>query len=47
MTLANEITMVEGQGTSQPYVFYMAAQPVAVHPGAWAWKTARSGWATG
>jgi beta-glucosidase len=26
MTLANEITMVEGQGTSQPYVFYMAAQ---------------------
>ena len=27
MTLANEITMVEGQGTSQPYVFYMAAQP--------------------
>src|SRR5262245_47887876 len=23
MTLANEITMVEGQGTSQPYVFYM------------------------
>jgi beta-glucosidase len=27
MTLANKITMVEGQGTSQPYVFYMAAQP--------------------
>jgi beta-glucosidase len=27
MTLDNEITMVEGQGTSQPYVFYMAAQP--------------------
>ncbi len=27
MTLANEITMVEGQGTGQPYVFYMAAQP--------------------
>ncbi len=27
MTLANEITMVEGQGTCQPYVFYMAAQP--------------------
>jgi beta-glucosidase len=27
MTLANEITMVEGQGTTQPYVFYMAAQP--------------------
>ena len=27
MTLADEITMVEGQGTSQPYVFYMAAQP--------------------
>jgi beta-glucosidase len=27
MTLANEITMVEGQGTAQPYVFYMAAQP--------------------
>jgi beta-glucosidase len=27
MTLANEITMVEGRGTAQPYVFYMAAQP--------------------
>jgi beta-glucosidase len=27
MTLANKITMVEGQGTSEPYVFYMAAQP--------------------
>jgi beta-glucosidase len=27
MTLANKITVVEGQGTSQPYVFYMAAQP--------------------
>ena len=27
MTLSDEITMVEGQGTSQPYVFYMAAQP--------------------
>jgi beta-glucosidase len=27
MTLANEITMVEGQGTGRPYVFYMAAQP--------------------
>jgi beta-glucosidase len=27
MTLANEITVVEGQGTTQPYVFYMAAQP--------------------
>ncbi|HUD36988.1 MAG TPA: glycoside hydrolase family 3 C-terminal domain-containing protein [Streptosporangiaceae bacterium] len=27
MTLADKITMVEGQGTSKPYVFYMAAQP--------------------
>jgi beta-glucosidase len=27
MTLGNKITMVEGQGTSEPYVFYMAAQP--------------------
>ncbi|HEV2372681.1 MAG TPA: glycoside hydrolase family 3 C-terminal domain-containing protein [Streptosporangiaceae bacterium] len=27
MTLSNEITMVEGQGNGQPYVFYMAAQP--------------------
>ena len=27
MTLPDKITMVEGQGTSQPYVFYMAAQP--------------------
>jgi hypothetical protein len=27
MTLPDEITMVEGQGTSQPYVFYIAAQP--------------------
>jgi beta-glucosidase len=27
MTLSNEITMVEGQGAGQPYVFYMAAQP--------------------
>ncbi len=27
MTLANKITMVEGQGTSQPYVFFMAGQP--------------------
>ena len=24
MTLANEITMVEGQGTGQPYVFYLS-----------------------
>jgi beta-glucosidase len=32
MTLANEITMVEGQGTSQPYVFYMAAQPALCIP---------------
>ncbi len=27
MTLADKITMVEGQGTSEPYVFYTAAQP--------------------
>jgi beta-glucosidase len=27
MTTTDKITMVEGQGTSQPYVFYMAAQP--------------------
>ena len=27
LTLADEIRMVEGQGTGQPYVFYMAAQP--------------------
>ncbi len=27
MTLSNEITLVEGQGTSQPYVFYMAGIP--------------------
>jgi beta-glucosidase len=27
MTLADEITMVEGQGTNEPYVFYMAGQP--------------------
>src|SRR5579859_3695948 len=27
MTTTHKITMVEGQGTSQPYVFYMAAQP--------------------
>ncbi len=27
MTLSDEITMVEGQGTGEPYVFYMAAQP--------------------
>jgi beta-glucosidase len=27
MTLANKITMVEGQGNSKPYVFYMKAQP--------------------
>jgi beta-glucosidase len=32
MTLANEITMVEGQGTGQPYVFYMAAQPSLCMP---------------
>src|SRR5215472_16852579 len=32
MTLANEIRMVEGQGTSQPYVFYMAAQPAFCMP---------------
>jgi beta-glucosidase len=32
MTLADEITMVEGQGTSQPYVFYMAAQPALCIP---------------
>lgn len=27
MTLADEITMVEGQGTAKPYVFYMAGIP--------------------
>src|SRR5436190_14726946 len=27
MTLSDEILMVEGQGTSQPYVFYIAANP--------------------
>jgi beta-glucosidase len=27
MTLADEITMVEGHGIGEPYVFYMAAQP--------------------
>ena len=27
MTIPNEITMVEGQGTSNPYVFYMAGIP--------------------
>src|SRR5215472_6362303 len=32
MTLANEITMVEGQGLSEPYVFYMAAQPAFCMP---------------
>ena len=32
MTLANKITVVEGQGTSQPYVFYMAAQPALCIP---------------
>jgi beta-glucosidase len=32
MTLANKITMVEGQGTSEPYVFYMAAQPALCIP---------------
>lgn len=26
MTTPDKITMVEGQGTSRPYVFYMAAQ---------------------
>jgi beta-glucosidase len=32
MTLDNKITMVEGQGTSEPYVFYMAAQPTLCIP---------------
>jgi beta-glucosidase len=32
MTLANKITVVEGQGTSEPYVFYMAAQPALCIP---------------
>jgi len=32
MTLANEIRMVGGQGTSEPYVFYMAAQPAFCMP---------------
>jgi beta-glucosidase len=27
MTLSDEIAMVQGNGTSEPYVFYMAAQP--------------------
>ena len=27
MTIPNEITMVEGQGTTNPYVFYMAGIP--------------------
>jgi beta-glucosidase len=32
MTLANEIRMVEGPGTSEPYVFYMVAQPAFCMP---------------
>ncbi len=32
MTLANKVTVVEGQGTTQPYVFYMAAQPALCIP---------------
>jgi Fibronectin type III-like domain/Glycosyl hydrolase family 3 N terminal domain len=32
MTLANEITMVEGQGIQQPYVLCMAAQPALCIP---------------
>jgi beta-glucosidase len=32
MTLGDKITVVEGQGTSQPYVFYMAAQPALCIP---------------
>jgi beta-glucosidase len=32
LTLANKITVVEGQGTSEPYVFYMAAQPALCIP---------------
>jgi beta-glucosidase len=32
MTLDNKITMVEGQGTSEPYVFFMAAQPTLCIP---------------
>ena len=32
MTLADEITMVEGQGTAKPYVFYMPAIPALCIP---------------
>jgi beta-glucosidase len=32
MTLADKITMVHGQGTTEPYVFYMAAQPALCIP---------------
>ena len=34
MTLSDEILMVEGQGTSQPYVFYIAANPRLCIPAA-------------
>ena len=32
MTLSDKITMVEGQGTSKPYVFYTAGQPALCIP---------------
>ena len=32
MTLSDEITKVEGHGTSEPYVFYVAAQPALCIP---------------
>ena len=46
MTLANEITMVEGQGTASPTCSTWPRSRRCASP-RWAWKTARSGSAMG
>ena len=47
MSLADKITMVEGHGTSNPYVFYTPAIPALCIPGGGPGGRARPGWPTG
>ena len=47
MSLADEISMVEGHGTTNPYVFYTPAIPSLCIPAVGAWRTGRPGSPTG
>ena len=45
MSLSQKISMVEGHGSSNPYVFYTRRSPRCASPRL-GWKTARPGWPT-